>query len=118
MHYSALQDDGLPMASLSPEGMLTDIEQLGEVAQSPFAGRNPCAELDEKSKSRLSHDAFHLNPADHGCSQICMPNALHFVAKLHGVDYGNTCPQMGFTSSTDDGWDHGIHFFNYVEPGF
>jgi hypothetical protein len=117
MSFSELQ----PLADLAALQPLADdgqsfVDVLPDV-EAPPAPRNPCAALDEKSKVNISHDAFHTD-GNHGCSQICMPVVLHFVAKMHGVSYGSSCQQRGFTDSTDDGWDHGVHFFNYMEPGF
>jgi hypothetical protein len=114
MSYSELQ----PLADLAALQPLADdgqfpVDVLADI-ESPTAQRNPCAALDEKSKVSISHDAYHID-GNHGCSQICMPNALHFVAKMHGVSYGGSCLQKGFTTAADDGWDHGIHFFNYID---
>lgn len=77
---------------------------------------NPCATLDKSSPTRLAHDS--VNVTHDRCSQVCIPTSLTLIGKLHGLQYGRSCQQLGFTDEMEEesGRNHGIAFFNFARP--
>jgi hypothetical protein len=107
---------GVPVATALPTA------EPAELAPLPFAApafefilqpSNPCMQLDEKTSASLLHDAYHLNEALGQCTQVCLPDRLKFVARMHGVKFGDTCYDMGYTEALNSGNHNGVSFYNY-----
>ena len=78
---------------------------------------NPCATLDAaQTNLSLAHDAYHINPELQRCSQVCMPDMLRMVARMHGVQFGAECQKMGYTELFESGANNGVSYFNFVRP--
>lgn len=63
--------------------------------------------------SKFLTDAVHFNTEEGLCSQVCLPQGLMKVAAKHGVEYGTTCFDHGFTNFVEAGVNAGVHYFDY-----
>ncbi|KAG8464183.1 hypothetical protein KFE25_003246 [Diacronema lutheri] len=99
----------------APEEMSVPSEEFfASASLTPLIMVNPCAQLDEKSSTRLAHDGYHLSRDR--CTQVCIPERFKFLARLHGVSFGETCQHLGFVHGLDDesGQNQGVSYFNFA----
>ena len=78
------------------------------------ASVNPCSQHEAAfGAASLSMDAYVLNPHEHECTQVCIPEAFRMVGRMHGVSFGHDCMHLGYDDLTKTGTDHGVHFYTF-----
>jgi hypothetical protein len=77
---------------------------------------NPCIAVDQQTRLPLLHDAYHVDYAAHACSQICLPAMLRWTGAKHGVEFGHSCTDLGFTANMVPGKSGPVQFFTFEYP--